>query len=35
LPRWTAREMAVIQMLTLSLHNGAEPEEEDGDQLVY
>lgn len=36
LPRWTAREMAVIQLLAMSLHSGAEvEEEEDGDRLIY
>ena len=35
LPRWTAREMAVIQLLAMSLHSGAEAEEEDDDRMVY
>jgi len=35
LPRWTAREMAVIQLLAMSLHSGAEPEEEEDDRMVY
>lgn len=35
LPRWTAREMAVIQLLAMSLHIGSETEEEDDDRMVY
>lgn len=35
LPRWTAREMAVIQLLAMSLHSGAEAEEEEDDRMVY
>lgn len=35
LPRWTAREMAVIQLLAMSLHGGGEAEEEEDDRMVY
>ncbi|HEX8446451.1 MAG TPA: TetR family transcriptional regulator [Sphingomonas sp.] len=34
LPRWTAREMAVIQLLAMSLHSGGDAEEEDGDRMI-
>ena len=37
LPRWTAREMAVIQLLAMSIHGGADDAddaEEDGERMI-